>query len=113
MKVETTFEAWSQEWLYRKKPFIKFSTLAAYTNIVINHLIPYWGEKELRDINEEQAQEYVLHLVSSGRLDGRGGHQRPQCKGHPGGIQEHPTRGSKAEDYSAFHIRTTLSGNRI
>lgn len=73
MKVETTFEAWSQEWLYRKKPFIKFSTLAAYTNIVINHLIPYWGEKELRDINEEQAQEYVLHLVSSGRLDGRGG----------------------------------------
>ena len=73
METQTSFEAWSKEWLHRKEPFIKYSTFAAYTNIVINHLIPYWGEKPLTDINEEQGQEYVLHLVSKGRLDGNGG----------------------------------------
>ncbi len=73
METQTSFEAWSKEWLHRKEPFIKYSTFAAYTNIVINHLIPYWGEKELTEINEEQVQEYVLHLVSKGRLDGNGG----------------------------------------
>ena len=73
MEKQTTFEVWSLEWLRRKEPFIKYSTFAAYTNIVINHLNPYWGEKELTEINEEQVQEYVLHLVSKGRLDGNGG----------------------------------------
>ena len=73
MEKQTTFELWSLEWLRRKEPFIKYSTFAAYTNIVINHLNPYWGEKELTEINEEQVQEYVLHLVSKGRLDGNGG----------------------------------------
>ena len=68
-----SFEAWSQEWLRRKEPFIKYSTFAAYTNIVINHLIPYWGKKLLADINEEQVQEYILYLVTKGRLDGKGG----------------------------------------
>ena len=67
------FEAWSKEWLHRKEPYIKYSTYAAYTNIVINHLIPYWGETRLTDITEEMVQEYVLHLVSRGRLDGSGG----------------------------------------
>lgn len=73
MEKKTSFEAWSKEWLRRKEPFIKYSTFAAYTNIVINHLIPHWGEKELAEINEEQVQEYVLYLVSKGRLDGKGG----------------------------------------
>ena len=65
MDKKTSFEVWSQEWLRRKEPFIKYSTFAAYTNIVINHLIPYWGATALTDISEEQVQEYVLHLVST------------------------------------------------
>ncbi|MBQ6470470.1 MAG: site-specific integrase [Victivallales bacterium] len=73
MEKRTTFELWSQAWLRRKEPYIKYSTFAAYTNIVINHLIPYWGATALTDISEEQVQEYVLHLVSKGRLDGKGG----------------------------------------
>ena len=74
MKTNTTsFAVWSREWLRRKEPYIKYSTFAAYTNVVINHLIPYWGKHTLTDISEEKVQEYVLHLVSKGRLDGQGG----------------------------------------
>ena len=64
METQTSFEAWTQEWLRRKEPFIKYSTFAAYTNIAINHLIPYWGEAKLTEISEDRVQEYVLHLVT-------------------------------------------------
>ena len=64
---------WIEIWIERKSPLVKESTFAAYSNILVNHLLPTFGELELTEITEERMQEYVFSLVKEGRLDGKGG----------------------------------------
>lgn len=68
-----TYRNWIENWIERKSPMVKESTFAAYSNILVNHLLPKFGGLELSEITEERMQEYVFALVKGGRLDGRGG----------------------------------------
>ncbi|WP_281691980.1 tyrosine-type recombinase/integrase [Cloacibacillus porcorum] len=67
------YKEWAEEWLKRKEQLVKKSTSAAYGNVVINHLIPKFGDMKLSDITEPIIQEYVFELIRCGRLDGKGG----------------------------------------
>ena len=73
MNKKSTYSEWVKQWLERKEQLVKESTFAAYSNIVVNHLIPKFGDILLENISEELIQDYALHLLRSGRLDGQGG----------------------------------------
>lgn len=68
-----TYQKWIENWIERKSPLVKESTFAAYSNIIVNHLLPKFGALELIEITEERMQDYVFSLVREGRLDGKGG----------------------------------------
>ncbi len=68
-----TYRNWIENWVEQKSPMVKESTFAAYSNILVNHLLPKFGGLELSEITEERMQEYVFSLVKEGRLDGKGG----------------------------------------
>lgn len=67
------YSNWIVKWLQRKEQLVKESTFAAYSNIVVNHLLPKFGEMKLEQITEEVIQNYVFELLKHGRLDGSGG----------------------------------------
>lgn len=67
------YSNWIVKWLQRKEQLVKESTFAAYSNIVVNHLLPKFGEMKLEHITEEIIQDYVFDLLKYGRLDGSGG----------------------------------------
>lgn len=67
------YSTWIVKWLSRKEQLVKESTYAAYSNIVVNHLLPKFGKMPLESITEEQIQDYVFDLLRDGRLDGTGG----------------------------------------
>lgn len=67
------YSNWIVKWLQRKEQLVKESTFATYSNIVVNHLLPKFGEMKLEQITEEVIQDYVFELLKHGRLDGSGG----------------------------------------
>lgn len=67
------YSEWVREWLSRKERFVKKSTYAAYSNIIVNHLLPRFGNMYLSDFSENLIQNYALELLQHGRLDGTGG----------------------------------------
>lgn len=67
------YSEWITEWLSRKERFVKKSTFAAYSNIVVNHLLPHFGNMYLSEFSENLIQNYALKLLEHGRLDGAGG----------------------------------------
>lgn len=68
-----TYSNWAEQWLIRKEQLVKESTFSAYSNIVVNHLIPRFGNIKLKDITEELIQSFAFHLLQNGRLDETGG----------------------------------------
>ena len=68
-----TYSNWAAQWLTRKEQLVKESTFSAYSNIVVNHLVPHFGRVGLQDITEELIQSFAFHLLRDGRLDGAGG----------------------------------------
>lgn len=48
-----TFQSLSVEWLSLKKMYVKYSTYTKYENIINIHLIPYFNEYSLNDINDQ------------------------------------------------------------
>jgi len=68
-----TYSNWAAQWLTRKEQLVKESTFSAYSNIVVNHLVPHFGRVGLQDITEERIQSFAFHLLRDGRLDGTGG----------------------------------------
>lgn len=73
MEKNRLFSDWVIEWLEKKSSFVKASTMAAYTNIAVTHLLPNFRGVKLSDVSEERVQEYVIMLLKAGRLDGDGG----------------------------------------
>lgn len=61
------------KWLMEQGKYIKISTYATYSSIIVNHIMPYFGEMELEQITVEKNQEFILYLCHEGRTDGRGG----------------------------------------
>ena len=68
-----TYEKWIYKWIEGKEKFVKESTFASYSNILVNHLLPKFGKYEITQITEEEIQRYVFELLANGRLDSRGG----------------------------------------
>ena len=60
-------------WIEFKKISIKPSTLAAYVNIIYNHLVPYWKDCDIDCITEELAQDFLGYLLKDGHLRKAGG----------------------------------------
>ncbi|MGN0880316.1 MAG: tyrosine-type recombinase/integrase [Oligosphaeraceae bacterium] len=76
-----TFVDWVTKWLTQKESFVKASTLAAYTNIIVTHLLPKFRDYQLDALTAELLQEYALELIRSGRLDKQGGMAIRSAKG--------------------------------
>lgn len=68
-----TYEKWIYKWIESKEKFVKESTFASYSNILVNHLLPKFGKYRITQITEEEIQRYVFELLANGRLDSRGG----------------------------------------
>lgn len=68
-----TYEEWIYKWIGSKEKFVKESTFASYSNILVNHLLPKFGKYDIAQITEDKIQCYVFELLENGRLDSRGG----------------------------------------
>lgn len=75
------FANWVETWLSQKEAFVKASTLAAYTNILVTHLLPKFRDMPIESISEEIIQSYALELIKGGRKDGTGGMAIRSAKG--------------------------------
>ena len=51
---------WLDIWLEGERPFVKESTYATYTNIIENHLKPMLGKRKIRNITNEDLQNFIL-----------------------------------------------------
>lgn len=60
-------------WLAYKKGFVKPSTYAGFKLITENHIKPFFLGREIGGITEGDLQDFIVHLYTAGRLDGRGG----------------------------------------
>ena len=67
------YKDWVLQWLKERKPYIKESTYANYSNIIYNHLIPVLGNYRLSMIDNHILQEMILDKYRIGRIDNRGG----------------------------------------
>ena len=68
-----TFEEWAVQWMERKKYFVKESTYANYSVVMINHLIPAFGAYELSEITSSVVQQQILSWVKTGKMNHKGG----------------------------------------
>jgi len=67
------YSNWIEKWVKQKEKFVKESTFASYSNILVNHLLPKFGNYELSSITENEIQIYVFELLEKGRIDKSGG----------------------------------------
>ncbi len=61
---QKTFGEIAGMWRSDKKKYVKKSTLAAYTLLLANHLLPEFGNKT--EFTEEEVQNYVLRKLDEG-----------------------------------------------
>ncbi|MDR1835125.1 MAG: site-specific integrase [Fusobacteriaceae bacterium] len=61
------FNDWIREWLNEKSKYVKESSLALYRLNIRAHLIPYWGETNMREITDDMIQTYVRQLSGEGK----------------------------------------------
>ncbi len=64
MKNNKTFEEIVRLWQADKKQYVKKSTFAVYSLLIVNHLIPAFGK--MRDVAEEDVQRFVLDKLQAG-----------------------------------------------
>lgn len=70
------------EWLQLQEAFLKRSTYEALTIYVERHIIPFFGDKDIRDLRPSDIQAYVVDKLKNGRCDGRGGLSPVSVKKH-------------------------------
>lgn len=70
---DITVREWVKSWQMKKKTYIKESTYATYTNIITNHILPYFDNMLLGDIDSKINQDFILYLSQCGRTDNAGG----------------------------------------
>ncbi len=59
-----TFRTVAEEWLADKKQYVKKSTYAAYSLLLLNHLLPEFGEA--MEVTEKSIQDFVLRKLDYG-----------------------------------------------
>lgn len=69
MQLKTLLDVYMKD----KKVFIKESTWANWQLFIENQIKPYFGTKKLNMISEGDIQDFILHLYTKGRKDGKGG----------------------------------------
>lgn len=62
--MKKNFKEIASMWQADKKPYVKKSTFAVYSLMLINHLIPEFGNEV--DITEDMVQEFVLRKLKTG-----------------------------------------------
>lgn len=68
-----TFYQVAAEWLESKKGNVKQSSYVHYTNVLVSHVLPTFGDQYLENIGREQLNDFFQSKLKSGRLDGAGG----------------------------------------
>lgn len=69
MQLKTLLEVYMKD----KKVFIRDSTFANWQLVIENHIKPYFGSTKINSISEGDIQDFILHLYTKGRKDGKGG----------------------------------------
>ena len=67
------YEYWLNEWLSLKKLKIKESTYIRYRNSIQNHINPQLGKYPIEKISTALIEDFIVHLITSGKLNGDGG----------------------------------------
>ena len=70
---EKTYRQWLTEWFGTRECVIKPSTAANYAEVVETHILPTLGDLSISEVTEARLQAAVLHWLSEGRCDGKGG----------------------------------------
>lgn len=52
------------KWTFEKEHFVKKSTMSAYSLLIHNHILPYFGNKE--EVTEEDVQHFILSKIKDG-----------------------------------------------
>lgn len=71
-KEAMTVENWVRIWQDENRNFVKESTFATYSVAIENHILPYYGDRKLKDISHEDNQEFILFLSRKKKKDGLG-----------------------------------------
>ena len=62
----------SDEWIQANKPQWKESSTVKYINIINNHLLPEFGQRNITDISRTDIQDYISRLLTSGGRNNTG-----------------------------------------
>ena len=60
-------------WLIERKIFLKYSTYTNYYNIIHNHIMPYLGDYNIKSLNNNILQQFILQQLENGRADNQCG----------------------------------------
>lgn len=60
-------------WLIERKIFLKYSTYTNYYNIIHNHIMPHLDDYNIRSLNNNILQQFILQQLENGRADNQGG----------------------------------------
>ena len=80
MKNRIKYEKWIEIWLKSKKSFVKESTYANYSILVINHILPKFGKYFVDEINEAIIQKTIIEWAETGNLNSRSGLSKKTIK---------------------------------
>lgn len=64
MKDKKNFKEIAELWQADKRQYVKKSTFAVYSILLVNHLIPEFGEET--DVTEEMVQDFVIRKLETG-----------------------------------------------
>ena len=67
------YKDWLYNWIDSQKPYIKESTYANYSTIIVNHIIPVLGNYKIAVLDHNCIQSFILEKAKNGRLDKKGG----------------------------------------
>lgn len=63
---KVTVSAYTENFISYKSLSLSETTIYGYTNILKNHLAPYFGKKNLQDVTTQDVQDYVTVKAKSG-----------------------------------------------
>ena len=72
-KTKIPFCMCALEWLDSKKLSVKESTFKRYQNMIQQHIEPYFRSICVNKISNSTVEEFVRYMLTSGRIDGKGG----------------------------------------
>lgn len=71
-QAESLFRNVIEEWLHSKQPIVKESTLACYTVLVREHILPTLGDLPLNKIDSAVLGKFLVETKTHGRIRGEG-----------------------------------------